>query len=147
MRDGEATADGRLAFRFAATAPALTGAQARLSSFLDAAGLSARIVGRAELLVEELVLNVVQHAGLADPGAETIGLEAVPMPSGGCRITLDLPGPAFDPTAAALPARPGSIETAEVGGLGLVLLRRLGQDLAYARLPEGRNRVGFSLAG
>lgn len=123
---------------------ALPWAQRAVAGFLCDQRQAERLVGRAELLVEELIANVIHHGGITDPAARlglTIELEA----RGGCRLIFEDPGRAFDPVAAALPPRPARVEDARIGGLGLVLLQRMARDLAYERLPEGRNRLSFRL--
>lgn len=127
-----------------ASIEALPAAQARLAAYLAAAGLGARIAGRAELLLEELVTNAIRHGGLAGTDA-TMSLHAAIAPPGGCRLTFEDPGPPFDPSAASPPEPATRLEEARIGGLGLVLLHRMARDLVYERLPEGRNRIAFSL--
>jgi anti-sigma regulatory factor (Ser/Thr protein kinase) len=59
-------------------------------------------------------------------------------------VAVEDPGPPFDPLAE--PHRPplgAGIEQRPVGGLGIHLVRRLTTRLAYARTPEGRNRLTF----
>ncbi|MBX9698862.1 MAG: ATP-binding protein [Acetobacteraceae bacterium] len=128
-----------------ATLAALPSAQARLAEYLRAAGLEERVVGRAELLLEELVTNVIRHGGLAAPESARLTLTAAIGPDRACRLVFEDPGEPFDPLAGTLPQPPRRLEDAPLGGLGLVLLRRMAQDLAYARLPEGRNRLTLRL--
>lgn len=142
-----AGAEHHLVLSLAATLDALTATQERLSAFLRRAGLAPRIVGRAELLLEELVTNVINHGGLAAPAAADLRLEAVAEPGGACRLTFEDPGQPFDAAAATPPGLPARLEDARPGGLGLVLLQRMASDLAYERLPTGRNRLTFRLAG
>ena len=141
-----AVGDQRLVLSLAATLDALTGAQESLSAFLHAAGLAPRIVGRAELLLEELVTNVINHGGLAAPAEAVLHLEALAEPGGACRLTFEDPGQPFDAAAATPHGLPARLEDAQPGGLGLVLLQRMASDLTYERLPAGRNRLTFRLA-
>lgn len=128
-----------------ASIDALPAAQQRLSAYLRAAGLPAKITGRAELLLEELVTNAIRHGGLADPAAARLSLQASILSSTACRLVFEDPGVPFDPTAASLPEPAARLEEARIGGLGLVLLHRMASDLVHERLPEGRNRITFSL--
>ncbi len=102
-----------------------------------------RTVGRAELLLEELVMNVINHGALAEPESAVLTLEAEIEANGACRMTFEDPGRPFDPVSAALPGQPSRLEEARIGGLGLVLLRRMARELIYLRLPDGRNRLTF----
>ena len=144
--DPRATGAGgplRLAIR--ADAAGLAEAQPRLRAYLDAAGLPGAAADRAELLVEEVVMNVAMHG--VDPGEDTVVdllAEAVPA---ACTLVFEDGGRAFDPTAGALPERPVSLADAEPGGLGLFLLRGMTSELTYDRLPEGRNRLRLVIPG
>lgn len=138
--------DGRaLRLTFPVSVGPLPWAQAQLAGFLrDRGGQTPATIGRAELLLEELVTNVVRHGGVADPAAR-LSLTASIGCDRSCRLVFEDPGRPFDPAGAALPAPPARLEEARVGGLGLVLLRRMARDLAHERLPEGRNRLSFRL--
>lgn len=128
-----------------ASIDALPAAQARLADYIRAAGLPAKIAGRAELLLEELVTNAIRHGGLADAAAATMSLRATIVSPTACRLVFEDPGAPFDPSAASLPEPAARLEEARIGGLGLVLLHRMARDLVHERLPEGRNRIAFSL--
>jgi serine/threonine-protein kinase RsbW len=49
-------------------------------------------------------------------------------------------GPPFDPRAAQPPARPGSLDDAVPGGLGLLLIRSFASEIDYETVPGG-NRL------
>jgi anti-sigma regulatory factor (Ser/Thr protein kinase) len=114
-------------------------------SYVDAAGLPARAADRAELLLEEIVMNVCMH-GFDDQAGAVVDLCAQASPDG-CTLVFEDAGRPFDPTAGALAERPTSLEETEPGGLGLVLLRRMASDLAYERTAEGRNRLSVRVVG
>ena len=135
----------RLTLTIAPTVQGLAEAQAQLSAFLQGAALPDKLVGRADLLLEEMMMNVIKHGHIADPAAARVTLEAVTGPGVSCRLVFEDPGAEFDPTKPTLPLAAARLEEAPVGGLGLVLLRRMARDLAYARLPEGRNRLTLTL--
>jgi anti-sigma regulatory factor (Ser/Thr protein kinase) len=126
-----------------ASSDGLTEAQPRLRAFLDARGLPRGIADRAELLVEEVVMNAAMH-GFEDPSAGVVDLQAEAGPDR-CVLVFEDSGRAFDPTAGELKELPLSLADAEPGGLGLVLMRRMTRELAYERLPEGRNRLRMVL--
>ncbi len=143
--EATASADGReLVLRFPVRLADLAWAQERASGFLRGQGVADRLVGRAELLLEELVTNVINHGAVTDPAARFAVTLAV-EPDGGCRIVFEDPGRPFDPAAAVLPNRPARLEEARIGGLGLVLLRQMARELRHEALPGGGNRLGFRL--
>lgn len=137
--------DGALRLTMPVGLAALPWAQARLAEFLRARGQPDRSIGRAELLLEELVTNVINHGHVSDPAAQVSLLAAV-EPDDGCRLTFEDPGQPFDPASARPAGRPTRLEEARIGGLGLVLLQRMAQDFDYARLPDGRNRLSFRIS-
>jgi anti-sigma regulatory factor (Ser/Thr protein kinase) len=119
--------------------------QAALRAFLAGAGIADRPIGHAELVLEEVLMNLLMH-GFAAPEGQRVAVSAV-LQAGGCRMEIEDAGWPFDPTTAAPdgPAPAASIEDAAIGGLGLVLVRRFAQDLAYQRLADGRNRLGLTV--
>jgi anti-sigma regulatory factor (Ser/Thr protein kinase) len=71
--------------------------------------------------------------------ASRIALAAA-LEEAACRLSVTDNGPAFDPASAPLARDAASLDQDSPGGLGLLLLRRYGRDLAWRRLPEG-NRL------
>lgn len=141
-----ASADGHgLVLRFPVRIGALGWVQNQAAGFLRRQGVAEQLVGRAELLLEELVTNVINHGAVTDPAARFTVTLAV-QPDGGCDIVFDDPGRPFDPAAAVLPDRPARLEEARIGGLGLVLLRQMARDLRHETRPDGGNRLSFRLA-
>jgi anti-sigma regulatory factor (Ser/Thr protein kinase) len=126
---------GPLRLRIGADAPSLASAQRAVAALISGAGLPAMAASRAELVVEEVALNALRHGG-----APEVRLEAA-IDGEGCRLRFEDDGPAFDPTAASVPARaPGE------GGLGILLVRRSAARLSYARLDGGVNRLEVLIA-
>jgi serine/threonine-protein kinase RsbW len=103
-----------------------------------AASLPRQLVYRLELALEEVLMNIVWHA-YGDSGE---GEMTVRASRNGDEVTLvfEDSGPPFDPLQAAAPPVPASVDEAKVGGLGLVLLRRVASALRYER-RDGRNRL------
>lgn len=122
---------------------ALRAAQLAVADFLRGRGAGPNTTARAELLLEELVLNTLRH-GFAAGGTPEVTVTAW---HDGSRCGLDLEdrGMAFDPTAAAMPPTPPSLQEARIGGLGLPLLHRIAAELAYERTADGRNRLHLVL--
>ena len=116
-----------------------------LQRFLGAAGAAAAGMYRAELVYEELVMNVIRHAHsraresgatAIDVGAQVSGEDIV--------MTIGYEAEPFNPFQAALQALPASIEQAQVGGLGLRLVRSAAKRLEY-RHRSGRNELTIVL--
>lgn len=96
------------------------------------------VVFKVNLVLEELVINVMNHGGRG--GREEI---EVTVTSGEDLISIAISdnGLAFDPLSdAPEPETTGSIEDRGVGGLGVHLVRTMMDDVNYRREP-GRNHL------
>lgn len=119
-------------------------AQARLRSYFTADGVADTAMSRAEVVLEELFVNVLMHAGEAGR-AEPVRLEAWVAEGRRPVLVFEAAGPAFDPRQE--PARPSEAERARLdpdaplGGLGLVLIQSLAERLDFERTDQGRNRT------
>ena len=122
---------------------ALRAAQLAVAGFLAERGAGPRTTARAELLLEELALNTLQH-GFAAGGEPEVAVTAW-HDGTRCGLAFEDRGLPFDPTAVALPPRPASLQEARVGGLGVPLLRRIAAELDYQRTADGRNRLNLVL--
>ena len=110
---------------------------------LQAAGTDASCIHDAQLIVEELVCNLMDHG--APAGVDTLRLG---MTINGDRVTLDIRdnGPAYDPLAHPAPDLDADVDARPIGGLGIHLVRELAQDARYQR--EGSwNHVRVVLGG
>jgi sigma-B regulation protein RsbU (phosphoserine phosphatase) len=104
----------------------------RTQHWVDAI-LAARAVDRerrddVELIVEELLTNVVRAAGSA---TVRLAIECTLTPS---EIVLAFrdDGTRFDPTARESPRLDADIADREIGGLGILIVRRLADSCRYA---------------
>ena len=86
-----------------------------------------------ELCLDEVVTNIAMHG---DAGEISIEID---QDDSSVTARIEDAGREFDPTAASRPL-PTSLDEAEVGGLGLVLVKRFSAGLRYTRLA-GRNRL------
>lgn len=116
----------------------------RLPAFLDyvrrmaeAAGLSEDRAVRLELAVEETLVNVFGYAYPDRTRAGMVLCRCAPRPDG---LTVEIvdEGAPFDPLARADPDTTLDIDRREPGGLGILLVKRLVDDLAYRR-EAGQN--------
>jgi len=89
------------------------------------------------LAVDEAATNIVMHGDCE--GTEII---AVAMARDGDHLVVQLTDEArpFDPTATAAPDLTDS-PWERVGGLGMLLMRRLTDSMTYRRLPDGGNEL------
>ena len=110
---------------------------------LQAAGIDDACIHDAQLIVEELVCNLMDHGALA--GVDTLQLG---MTIDGARVILDIRdnGDAYDPLAHPLPDLDADLDARPIGGLGIHLVRELAQDARYQREP-GWNHVRVVLDG
>ena len=99
-------------------------------------GLSEERIAALDTCITELVSNVVDHSYRGRTGE--IRLELDLGPPGVAILTIVDEGPEFDPLSVPPPAVPKSLEEAEVGGLGIQLVRSYADACEYKR-SEGRN--------
>lgn len=105
-------------------------------------GLPADKCLRFGLALDELITNVISYglAGRSD-GIITLVIE---HRDGVLHAELADNGPAFDPLAAETTPPDGDIETREIGGLGLTLVKTFMDRLDYRR-ADGFNRVSMEM--
>lgn len=105
-------------------------------------GAIAEQVSRLELAVEEWVVNLCRHAY---PGGE--GPIDVAVLEGRDNLTVEIAdyGPPFDPTASPEPDVNAPLAEREPGGLGLLLMRRMTDEVRYRR-DGPRNVVTLRVA-
>lgn len=113
-----------------------------LEEFGAANGLPPDKCLRFGLALDELITNVISY-GLAgrDDGVITLVIE---HRDGILHAELADNGPAFDPLAAETTPPEGDIETREVGGLGITLVKSFMDRLDYRRV-DGFNRVSMEM--
>lgn len=93
---------------------------------------------RAQLIVEELAVNALTYAS-DTAGPILLELEVEDAAEGA--ITMQMPGPEFDPTD------PGAVpdtEPDEIGGNGLRIVQGFARNLQY-RFQDGMNHVRFTV--
>ncbi|MCS5699816.1 ATP-binding protein [Cyanobium sp. FGCU-52] len=105
------------------------------------------LIDRLDLCLNEVLANLVDHAG---PGALDTPVELLldpGDPSGGSPVCLQVRdgGAPFDPTAAPSPTAPTVLAETGIGGLGLVMVRRFCDDMRYRRIND-RNELTLCLS-
>ena len=101
---------------------------------------SPNLVFRANLVLEELLVNIIKY-GQSD-GINGFDITLTSEPD---RLTIEVvdEGKPFDPVKdAPAPVLTGSLEDRPVGGLGLRLVRSLVDELSYKR-KRGKNHVAL----
>ncbi len=96
-----------------------------------------------QLCLEEAVANIISYA--FEPGTEhDVGIEVW---RDGRTVFAEIvdDGRPFDPRAQEAPQRPANLESAQIGGLGITLMRNFAADIAYRR-SGGMNRLTLSFA-
>jgi serine/threonine-protein kinase RsbW len=123
--------------------PASPGGLRRLAEDLDAFGAASRIppevVQPVQVAVDEMVSNTLRH-GYGGRGEGHQIEVRLRLGEGVLEVTIEDDAPPFDPLAAPLPDTGGGLATRPEGGLGILLTRRLMDQVEYAR-ARGRNRV------
>jgi anti-sigma regulatory factor (Ser/Thr protein kinase) len=114
-----------------------------MREFLQAHGVSTKRVYQAELVLEEVFTNAVRYA-FDDGGHHDIHIEVGLLDE---QIALQFvdDGKHFDPTVFETAPQPVSVEDAQIGGLGIKLLRQWSQSMTYRRDGE-RNLLRITLA-
>jgi anti-sigma regulatory factor (Ser/Thr protein kinase) len=120
------------------TTPAISALTEEATDFLAAHGVDARAAHHVALVLDEMLTNLATHGGAAD---QTVAVSISIEPE---RVRGEIVdgGPPFDPRATADPDVTLAIADRPVGGLGLLLVRRLTSALDYARRDD-RNCTTF----
>jgi serine/threonine-protein kinase RsbW len=110
----------------------------RVAAFLADSGVDARAAHHMALVLDELMTNVAAHSGAIEA---QVSVRLTISPD---RVTAEVVdgGAMFDPRIERNPHISAGMEERQVGGLGLLLVHRVTQGLAYERAGD-RNRTTF----
>ena len=114
-----------------------------LGDMLDANGVGARGRFQAELVFEEMVTNVIRY-GYDDEELHIVDV-TVSVTDDDVVMVVSDDGKPFNPLERADPAAPTSLADAQIGGLGIMLVRKAARDVTYAR-TDGRNLLTVLIA-
>lgn len=120
----------------------------RASEWLETACFQRNVpraqVERLSLCLHETLVNIVAHGGSAARAAPVRLFLEVGFDSGGgsAEVTVSDAGAAFDPVSAPARTPPKTLGEAASGGLGLMMIRRCADWLAY-RHESGLNHFTF----
>jgi anti-sigma regulatory factor (Ser/Thr protein kinase) len=97
-----------------------------------------RLAFACRLTLEELVINVVNHSGqtTADRWFAVSIIESAEL----LAVVVEDPGRPFDPTQRSSPDLDASLDDREPGGLGVMLIKNLVDELHYRR-KDGVNQT------
>jgi anti-sigma regulatory factor (Ser/Thr protein kinase) len=110
------------------------------AKFLADSGVDTRAVHHVALVLDELLTNVSTYGGTIEP---PVSVRLTISPD---RVTAEVVdgGMMFDPRVDRNLDVSASVEERPIGGLGLLLVRRVTEGLAYERVGD-RNRTIFSI--
>ena len=112
-----------------------------VSSTAETFGVHPKRVMHLELAVEEATANICSYAYEIPPGEVTIKISREPELF---RIELIDSGVPFDPMAMETPDLKAELESRQVGGLGVFLIRRMLDDVHYSR-SAGQNILSLAV--
>ena len=127
------------ALRVAATDREVSRVHAWVEQVAAEIGLDPPVVFALQLCLEEAVSNIARHSAAAPALPVDLRLSAEP---GRLTVQVEDAGHPFDPTLVAEPSKPESLEAAEIGGLGIHLIRQFSAAQAYERV-NGINRLAL----
>ena len=110
----------------------LSAAQQRLQAFLSTQAVHPRAHYACELVLEECLANLFEHAEPAVPGQGVQADVHVELVGHDIVMRFRDNALAFDPGARPAPTLPTSLDEARPGGLGLMLVRRWSRSLHYS---------------
>ncbi len=109
----------------------------------EAAGFPEKDLGRLDLVVEEVVVNVINYAyPEGQPGTIEVGY-AIEGP-GKLFIQVSDMGRDFDPLAKDPPDLRLGLSDRPIGGLGIFLVKQIAHSITYSR-ADNRNVLAFHL--
>ena len=131
-REGKATSLEAREFRIANRMADLDALAVGLRTYCLAAGMTDDDAAEVRLVIEEAVTNTIRH-GYRDGNPHEIILRAA---ADGERLTLEIEddAAAFDPLAKTLPDLTLPVEEKPIGGLGILLVRTLMDNVEYKRV-------------
>jgi len=133
----------RLVARLTNGPAAVEQSRAAVARHLEPFGIFGRTMNRVEVVLEELVSNLVRHG--KDVKLVTV---AAGYRGGVVDLVIEDDGAAFDPLAAPQPEPFTTLAEAQLGGLGIHLIRELTSSANYDRVGSGadaRNRVSVRI--
>ncbi len=110
--------------------------------FLDGPPVPAAVAQAVLIACDEAISNAIDH-GTGDGDTPPVVELRLSVGNDGVDAEVADSGAAFDPLARAAPDTTLALEDRAIGGLGILLIRKLMDRVSYAR-ADGRNRLRFS---
>ncbi len=134
-----AASEPKLEIKFRPRVSVLASIIQMIEAFGSATGVPEQHTFLINLAMDELVTNYVRHSlgKVKEPWME---MELRHLPKM-LRLTLIDTGPPFDPRTAGEPDLKSDLDTRQVSGVGLHLLRDSYHRLNYTELENGCNRI------
>jgi len=129
-----------VAVRFPATISGLAEGGESLRAFLDGVELDPARRYQVELTFDEIAANIVRHGQPVSIVELVVAIDQAEAV-----LTFDDDGVAFDPRTHQDMRQPAPIEHAQVGGLGLVLVRNCASRIEYERTAQHHNRLTLAI--
>lgn len=126
----------RAEFTMNAEISALTDILDRIGNLLSQHGISGDLISDIELAIDEAVTNSILH-GYGENETGTIRL-LIQLHSDRVEMTIEDQGVPFDPTTFEPVTNDGNISDRVPGGLGIVLIRNVMDEVTYRR-EDGNN--------
>lgn len=100
-------------------------------------GIAREDILSLELICDELASNIFRHAYGEEAGSFEFSID---FEGDRCILEFSDSGPPFDPTGHEPPDTTATIDEREIGGLGILFVRRAAEGFEYER-RDGRNVV------
>ena len=126
--------------RFPATNDGFEEAARALRALIDARRLDGEPRYHVELAFEEIATNIIRHGSSKEDIEVTIDFGEDEIV-----LTFEDSGVPFDPRELPGPVPPAALDEAPLGGLGLVLVRKISTRLSYERTPQCRNNLTIAI--
>ncbi len=101
--------------------------------FLESQGVPIASIETFRLALEELLMNICFHSGLGEEDPVNVELA---FDGDFLRLQVGDGGIAFDPASASEPNTSLSVQERAIGGLGIMLVRKMSDDFRYRREDE-----------
>jgi serine/threonine-protein kinase RsbW len=110
-------------------------------------GVPQEQIGRLDLCLNEALANVISHGspeGREMPVALHMEVRTAGADAGEATVVMTDEGPEFDVVSVAMPERPQTLAEAQIGGLGLLMIRSFSDTVSYQRV-NGENVLTFGV--
>ncbi len=107
-----------------------------LESFCREQGLPGKLAAEFNLALDEILTNIISY-GYPEPGEHAIRVRLV-LEAGTLEAVVEDDGVPFNPLTAAEPDTSAGLDDRQIGGLGILIVKKLMDSVAYER-AGGKN--------